>query len=140
MTPDEARALFDAAIDGELDAAKQKELDALLASDDALRAELEELRAIVREANAFGAAESDAPAPDLLAGVQAKLRKRSGGRFYRDRFAEGSGRSTVTPLVLAAVMLVLVGLAFLALEWTQVVEPPARSPGPPPSQPHSPDR
>ena len=134
MTPDEARDLFGAAIDGELDDARQKELDALLATDEALRTELEELRAIVRETNALGAAEVETPAPDLLGGVQAKLRKRSGGRFYKDRFAEGGGRSTVTPLVLAAVMLVLVGLVFLALEWTQVVEPPQRSPGPPPHQ------
>lgn len=140
MTPDEARELFGAAIDGELDDAKKKELDALLASDAELRTELEELRAIVGEAQKLGAADVEETPPDLLRGVQAKIRKRSGGRFYRDRFAEGAGQSTLTPLVIAALMLVLVGLAFLALEWTQVVEPPRHSPGPPPATPGHVDR
>lgn len=128
MTPDEARELFGAAIDGELEPAKQEELDALLATDAGLRAELDELRAIVRETQALGAAEDEGDAPDLLAGVQGKLRARSAGRFYRDRFAEGAGRGSLTPLVLAAVMLVVVALAFLALEWNQVVEPPRPPP------------
>lgn len=123
MTPDEARDAFTEAIDGTLGEARQAEFDATLASDDALRGEYEELRAIVRETQALGAATDQADAPALLRGVQDKLRKRSGGRFYRDRFAERAGKGTMTPVVVAVVMLLVVGVVFLALEWTQVVEP-----------------
>ena len=42
---------------------------------------------------------------DLLAGVQEKIRERSGGRFYRDRFAMKSGPGGMTPLTIALVMI-----------------------------------
>jgi anti-sigma factor RsiW len=131
VTPDEARDLFGAVVDGELPAEKQKELDALLEADAALRAELDELRAVVREANALGAADADAPAPDLLAGVQTKLRKRSGGRFYRDRFSERSGRGGIGPIMLAVVMLFVLGAVYVVLQWTEVVEAPHVAAPPP---------
>jgi hypothetical protein len=57
----------------------------------------------------------DAPAPDLLPGVQQRLRARSRGRFYADRFAERLGSGLLQPLPLALIMLGLLVLAWLAL-------------------------
>lgn len=58
---------------------------------------------------------------DLLAGVQARLHKRSKGRFYRDRFSRRAG---VFPMELAAgaVLAVLV-LAYVAMRLVSVSGP-----------------
>ena len=42
--------------------------------------------------------------PDILRGVQAKLHRRSGGRFYRDRFSRMHS-TTATVWVTAAVII-----------------------------------
>ena len=130
MTRDEARDLFSAAWDGELGDARA-EFDALLAADAALRAEYDAFTQILRETQSLTQggsplASDSEPAPDVLAGVQRKLRARSGGRFYRDRFSERAARGVSWPLLLAAAMFALLAAAFLALEWTTVVETPSR--------------
>jgi hypothetical protein len=124
MTREEARDLFSAAWDGELGDARA-EFDALLAADAALRAEYDALTQSRAQAGSPLASDSE-PAPDVLAGVQRKLRARSGGRFYRDRFSERAARGVSWPLLLAAAMFALLAAAFLALEWTTVVETPSR--------------
>ncbi|HEX5660872.1 MAG TPA: hypothetical protein VFX59_26950 [Polyangiales bacterium] len=108
MTSAEARAKFDAALEGELQEDAQGEFDAALAGDEALRAEFERHRAL------FGKRwEREDVNIDLLAGVQHKLRARSGGRFYRDRFAERSHLRGLNAMVLvSAVMLIVVALWF----------------------------
>ena len=53
--------------------------------------------------------------PDLLPGVQRRLRNKSGGRFYADRFAERSGwasRQLYVGLLVCALLLALLWLAF----------------------------
>ena len=58
-----------------------------------------------------------APSVDLLGSVQSKLRSRSGGRFYRDRFAERRGRGALLPWAVAgSVLVVLVTLLWFGLE------------------------
>lgn len=132
MTRDEARENFSAAFDGELGDARA-DFDALLREDAELREEYEEFVQLLRETQSLALDEDrpeadGAPTPDLLAGVQKKLRVRSGGRFYRDRFSEGAARGLSVPMLLAAVMLlVLVGL-FVALNWTTVIDPPSPRP------------
>jgi hypothetical protein len=126
MTRDEARDLFSAAWDGELGAARG-EFDALLAADPELRAEYEDFTRVLRETQALmgdaGPLESEAaPTPDVLAGVQRKLRARSGGRFYRDRFSERATRGVSWPLLLAGAMLVLLAVTYLVIAWTSVVD------------------
>jgi hypothetical protein len=128
MTRDEARDLFSAAWDGELGEARAA-FDAQLANDSELRAEYDDFTRVLRETQAMmrGAdplVNHEAPVPDVLAGVQRKLRTRSGGRFYRDRFSERSGRGVTLPLLLAAAMFLLLAAAFLAIEWTSVVDAP----------------
>jgi anti-sigma factor RsiW len=116
MTSQEARELFSAAYDAELDAGTQQAFESALAGDIALAAEYAEFRALLQ-----AAAEEPEPtvAPDLLPGVQRRLRARSRGRYYGDRFAERAGLGARSPLLLAAVMLVLAALAWLALRVVQ---------------------
>ncbi|HEY6879012.1 MAG TPA: hypothetical protein VI299_13385 [Polyangiales bacterium] len=108
MTSAEARAMFDAAVEGELDGDARGEFERALADDEALRAEFERHRAL------FGQPwQQEQPAVDLLAGVQQKLRARSGGRFYRDRFAERRHLRGLNAMVLAsALLLIAVALWF----------------------------
>jgi len=137
MTRDEARDLFSAAWDDELGEARAP-FDALLAADPALREEYEAFTQLLRATQALardgGPLEAGgAPTPDLLSGVQRKLRARSGGRFYRDRFSERSTRGMSLPVLAVAAMLVLLAAAFLALQWTTVADTPR-----PPASPRSP--
>ncbi|HKU44448.1 MAG TPA: hypothetical protein VJR89_40085 [Polyangiales bacterium] len=117
MTSEQARELFSAAYDAELDAPTREAFDSALASDAALAAEYAEFRSLLE-----AAAEEPGPAahaPDLLPGIQRRLRARSRGRYYGDRFAERAGLGARSPLLLAAIMLVLAGLAWLALRVVQ---------------------
>ena len=88
MNSEQARAHFDAAVDDELSADERAAFEAALARDAALRDEFASYRALLEATRAL---RRDVPQVDLLAGVQHKLRARSGGRFYRDRFAEQRG-------------------------------------------------
>lgn len=110
MTPDQARERMHDALDGELSEADKRDFEQVLASDAALRAEYEELSRIVYKTRSL-ASEPKAAQVDLLSGVQQRLRERSGGRFYRDRFAEvrGRGASVVWMLALALIVVIAVG-------------------------------
>ena len=90
MNAEAARALFERALEGTLDASTQREFEAALRADDALHDEFIELAA-ARRAGRGMARKEELPSVDLLAGVQQKLRARSGGKFYRDRFSERRG-------------------------------------------------
>jgi anti-sigma factor RsiW len=111
MNAEQARGLFEQSLDGELDANTQAALEAALQRDPALRAEYAELEALRR---ATAALAREPTHVDLLGGVQQKLRARSGGKFYRDRFAEGRGRSAALTwmLVVASVLVIAVCLWF----------------------------
>jgi anti-sigma factor RsiW len=118
MSSDEARELFSAVYDGELGDDEQKAFDAALAADDELKGEWNEFRDLLNEAHALDE-EIDGEEPDLLAGVQNKIRSRSRGRFYKDRFAEAPGGGLL-PILMAGVMLLLVAVAWLMLHYVQV--------------------
>lgn len=125
MTPDEARDLFPDALDGTLSTAQQQAFDAAVAGDPALQAEWTELRDLMSETAAIAEADAAvAPTVDLLRGVQTKLRRRSGGRFYRDRFSRDVGRGAqMWPLVAATVMLLVLGTAWYVLHFAQELAP-----------------
>lgn len=123
MTSDEARAQMDAALDGDLPGDDQAAFEAALARDPDLRSEYDKLLAFAKSTRALASA--NAPQGiDLLSGVQQRLRERSGGRFYRDRFAEAHGRtsSTTWMLVLAVIMMLAIA-AWLAFD-AGVLQPP----------------
>jgi anti-sigma factor RsiW len=123
MSPDEARDLFSQAFEGDLDAARREAFDAALASDEELRREYQDFVETFQLVARMGAAEDDADAPDLVRGVQERIRKRSRGRYYRDRFSQrAGGPGWVLPLLLAIVSVLVIATAWLALESGIVVE------------------
>ncbi len=125
MTADEARELFSAAYDGELEGEQQKAFDAALAADAELAKEYAELRELLNDAHALDEKE-DVEVPDLLSGVQHKIRARSRGRFYRDRFSVESGPRSLLPILMGGVMLVVVAVVWLMLHYVEVEAPPRR--------------
>lgn len=124
MTAEQARALFSCAYDGELDAEPQRAFDAALAADAALARDYAEFRSLLQRAGGtLGEAEPlTGPSPDLLAGVQSRLRARSRGRFYGDKFAERAGGGAASPLRVVVIMLALVAVAWLAYGYLQGIE------------------
>lgn len=113
LSPERARALFQRALDDELSVDEREALEAALAEDPALDAELSALRRVVQVASELG----PPPSVDLLAQVQGKLRARSGGRFYRDRFSEKRGRGALLRWAIAgSILVVLVTVLWLSFE------------------------
>jgi anti-sigma factor RsiW len=112
MNAEDAEALFSAAYDAELPPEERREFERALSADPALAQRYREFCMTIQ---ALKLAEESVPAPDLLAGVQRRLRLKSGGRFYRDRFAEraGGGRQQLFILIWAsALMLVTLWAVF----------------------------
>lgn len=112
MNADQARAHFSEAMEGELDPGTQHAFDTLLANDATLRAEYDGFLAMIASTRGLAL---DAPAPDLLPAVQHKLRVRSGGRFYRDRFSEVGRARMWFPAFAAATTIVLVLAAWFLM-------------------------
>lgn len=131
MTQDEARDLFSSAYDGELSSEDRERFEALLAEDEELRQEFGEFQEMLGQAQALAEGEGGEPDVDLMAGVQSKLRVRSRGRYYRDRFARRTGAQAMMPILLAAVMLMLLLVAWFVLHFAQVEEDRGASPPPP---------
>jgi anti-sigma factor RsiW len=113
MTKEQARALFSALLEGELEEPAANELRAALAADSELAREYEAFQATLALLKQTPALERE---PDVLRGVQQRLRARSGGRFYADRFAERSRLATWQPFVIALVMLALLALIWVGLD------------------------
>lgn len=113
MRPDEAREAFSEAFEGELDPARREAFEAALAADDELRMEYASFVETLQLVRGLG---EDDHAPDLLAGVQERLRKRSRGRYYRDRFAQRAvGGGWVLGLLLAMALVLVLATAWYAL-------------------------
>ena len=110
LTAEQARARFDAALDGELDAEERARFEAALADDAELRDEYERQRSVLAATKLLA---QQVPSVDLLSSVQHKLRARSGGRFYRDRFSE---RRT-TQASLWVVMAISAAFVLATLGW-----------------------
>jgi hypothetical protein len=111
MTREQVRSLFPRALDAELESGERAAFETALASDEQLQHEFTQLRRVQHAASALRAA---GPRVDLLGSVQHKLRVRSGGRFYRDRFAERRGHSALLTWVLSgSFALLLVAVLWL---------------------------
>jgi hypothetical protein len=130
MTDDEARDRFSDAIEGELKGDDEVAFQAALEKSEELREEYESFRAMMRGTAKIAQhteAEVDEKAPEILAAVQARIHKRSKGRFYRDRFARDGGRQSSTLLITIVVVLALAAAA-LALQNLVVIEDAPASP------------
>lgn len=137
MTADTARDRFGDAIDGTLPAEERRAFEAALEADEALREEFESYRAIVRGVSAIAprvagaepGPETDAggaaaePAPSLVPKVQERLRRRSKGRFFRDRFSSGEVRSGGLTAMLVVASLLLVVAIWLMLDNVELLSP-----------------
>jgi len=119
MTRDEARERFSAAYDRELDDDERQAFEAVLGQDKELKREFEEFVSLLGRATTEAQVDEEG-APDLLVSVQAKLRTRSRGRFYRDRFSQKRGSETVLPIVFGILMLVIIGVAWAALSAIEI--------------------
>jgi len=113
MSPDDVRALFSPALDGELDAATQAELQSALAADPALAAEYAAFARTLELTRRAG--DQPVATPNLLPRVQRRLRAQRRGRFYADRFAERAGGGMLQPVLLACALLTVLGLLWLVL-------------------------
>ena len=106
MNAEDAEALFSAAYDAELPAEERRAFERALLEDPELAARYQDFCATIQ---ALKLAEEQVPTPDLLAGVQRRLRVKSGGRFYADRFAEraGAGRQQLFILLWASALVLV---------------------------------
>jgi hypothetical protein len=123
LTPDHARELFGAAFANELTDPERASFEAMLCADPALDQEYRAFVAFCEALRHPGSPQPDQPTPDLLPGVQRRLRARSRGRFYRDRFAERLGTRWQPTVLIALAMLVLLALAWLGLRAFEAVTP-----------------
>ena len=62
-----------------------------------------------------GALREEGPAPDVLAGVQKKLRERSGGKFYADGWSTAKHAPLNTYLITSLLMLAILGISYALL-------------------------
>ncbi len=123
MDHDEARELFGEAIEGTLPSSKKEALERALANDPALREEFDSYRWVVRSAAALGTESKDVDeTPDLLPGVQSKLRRRSRGRFYRTRFSEQADARRGFWILVAIAMGLLIAVTWVVLQNVVVVQ------------------
>jgi anti-sigma factor RsiW len=128
LTTTDARDLFSAAFDGDLDDADQAAFEHALTSDPTLARDYDAFCDTMTAALVDAAPEQVAPAgdthaaPDLLPGIQQRLRARSGGRFYADRFAEKTVKGLSGPLALSLIMLGVCAVAWLAFQYIQAIE------------------
>jgi hypothetical protein len=114
LSTEDVEALFSAAYDRELDADEQRAFDTALAEHPELAQRYQVFCRTLETLKGADPAKT-VPSPDLLRGVQGRLRKRSGGRFYADRFSERAGwgmRQLLWTLALSLALLVLLWFGF----------------------------
>ena len=74
------------------------------------------IRALVKRSMEAGA--STVSSPDLLRGVQKKLRQRSRGKFYADGWS--TSQSRINYVLVALLMLIVIAVAYFALAPTGI--------------------
>ncbi|HEY4105525.1 MAG TPA: hypothetical protein VGM44_16615 [Polyangiaceae bacterium] len=62
-----------------------------------------------------GALRDEAPAPDVLAGVQKKIRERSKGKFYADGWSTAKHPPRSTYLITSLIMLTVLSISYALL-------------------------
>lgn len=126
ISHEDAVGLLDAWKEGELEAAEAADVEEHVATCERCRAVEEALGGGLKKVMA-----APAPAPELLPGVQRKLRLRSKGRFYAEtREERGDKRLGPSPWPLAiASIMVLLALAIAYVALGQVGSATSATPG-----------
>lgn len=115
MSSEEAREHFSEAFEGDLEGERQAAFQAALAEDEELAADYEGFVETFQLMGRLGEPEM-VQAPNLLPRIQERIRRRSRGRYYRDRFSRRSSSAGWTMSLIASVALILVlGLAWYAM-------------------------
>ncbi len=129
LSDDEVRERFSAYHDGELPADEAAAMRKRLDDSPALATEYERFTKMLSGLAGIGAPPADAkpgveakePSLDLLEGVQKRLHKRSGGKFYGTKWSRWAG---VRPLeAIAAVVLIVLLLAYLGMTYISGLRP-----------------
>lgn len=130
MDSNEARDLFSEAYEGDLEGERIDAFEKALAEDDDLKAEYDDFVQTLEMVHDLGNADDGLPPPDLLRGVQERLRNRSKGRYYRDRFAQRASMSWMLSVMLAVTVLFLVGAAWYVTQamLVETVDAPSAQP------------
>lgn len=128
MTSDQAKELFSDAYDGQLEAEARAAFDAALGADPELRADYARFRAaldVARGALGAGLEGTATPphVPNLLPGIQHRLRVRSRGRYYPDRFTQSRRRGRLSPVYLLITLAVALVSLWIALHFLESVQP-----------------
>ncbi|MEM6955325.1 MAG: hypothetical protein AAF411_01170 [Myxococcota bacterium] len=119
--PRSARDLFSDAYDEELSAEEQAEFEAALADAPDLAEEFAEFAAVLDGARAMHTG-GDAP-PDMLKGIQRRIRERTNGRFFRDRYEKKKPRGVGwSALLVVAILIMLAIAAYMGLSYLQAAE------------------
>lgn len=135
MTTDEARDLFSEAFEGDLDEERKTAFDAALREDEALAADYADFVETFRMMRGLAEPES-VQAPNLLPRIQERIRRRSGGRYYRDRFSKrAGGPGWAMPVLAAFAVLIVLSIAWFALQTTVLIEDDATVEAPPTDAP-----
>ncbi|MBC7173290.1 MAG: hypothetical protein H5U40_12705 [Polyangiaceae bacterium] len=128
MSPEEARDRFSDAFEDALSGEERAAFERALENDAQVAAEYEAFCDALHQTRAFGRVASPRPSIDLLEGVQARIRRRTRGRFYRDHFAAARGPNRLLVLIVAVLMLLLLGIAYAGLHYMDVLRAPVRPP------------
>lgn len=138
MSAEEARDRFGDAIEGTLSTTEQRAFDAAITGDAELREEYESYcaivngvgSAVVRIAGAHEEAIATGPedrnveeAPSLVLKVQERIRKRSKGRYFRDRFSSGEAKGSGLTVMLLTASLLIVIAVWLMLDNVELLAP-----------------
>jgi hypothetical protein len=146
LTDDEVRERFSAYHDGELPEGEAAAVRKRLDENRGLATEYERFCSLLGGIANLGmdpnaelkpGVPAHGPQVDLLAGVQARLHRRSAGKFYRSRWARTVG---VFPYeLMAVVVLVLLLIAYVCMTYVSGLRP-AESPSGPVQRPTAPVR
>lgn len=128
LSDEEVRERFSAYHEGELPPPEIAFIKKRLAEDPALAAEYERFRKVLSKLASMGLDTAEGtklpaapgeresePRVDLLTGVQERLNKRSGGKFYRTRWSRRAGLMPIEAI--AAVVLVVLLLVYIAMTY-----------------------
>lgn len=114
MNAEEAVDRFSEAFDGELTPEQQEEFERALALSPETKQEYDDFCDMLRVAGRLGL-DDEEDAPDIVAGVQSRIRSRSRGQFYRDRFSTQRKGASLMPMLIGVVMILVVVVCWLVL-------------------------